>query len=258
MAVLSACPLLQLVERSLRTPTGYGLDFYRALGNEGRGTSRAVAAARHRSRTRCATPWSPPSWPSVLGVLRRLAPSPTAAAAGAAALLDTGLMLPLGTSAVTIGFGLLITMDRPPLDLRGSWIIIPHRPRAGGHAVRGARRAAVAARRSTRTCGEAAAVLGASPGAGLARGRRCRWSAGPLVVGAGFAFAVSLGEFGATVVPRPQRLARRCRSPSSGSSAGPVRSTSGQAMALAVILMVVTVVVILVVDRFRPAGTAEF
>ena len=34
-------------------------------------------------------------------------------------------MLPLGTSAVTVGFGLLITMDRRPLDLRGSWVLIP-------------------------------------------------------------------------------------------------------------------------------------
>ena len=37
----------------------------------------------------------------------------------AASALDTGLMLPLGTSAVTIGFGFLITFDEPPLDLRG-------------------------------------------------------------------------------------------------------------------------------------------
>ena len=43
----------------------------------------------------------------------------------AGTVLDAGLMLPLGTSAVTVGFGLLITMDRRPLDLRGSWILIP-------------------------------------------------------------------------------------------------------------------------------------
>ena len=36
-------------------------------------------------------------------------------------LLDTGLMLPIATSAVTIGFGVLITFDQPPVDLRGSW-----------------------------------------------------------------------------------------------------------------------------------------
>ena len=32
----------------------------------------------------------------------------------------------------------------------------------------------------------------------------------------------------------------------------------GQAMALSVVLMVLTVVVVLVIDRLRPAGSAEF
>src|SRR5207244_2965020 len=39
--------------------------------------------------------------------------------------LDLLLMLPLGTSAVTVGFGFLITLDQPPLDLRATWIIVP-------------------------------------------------------------------------------------------------------------------------------------
>ncbi|MFN8169532.1 MAG: hypothetical protein U0S36_12190 [Candidatus Nanopelagicales bacterium] len=34
-------------------------------------------------------------------------------------------MLPLGTSAVTLGFGLLVTFAVRPVDLRGSWIIVP-------------------------------------------------------------------------------------------------------------------------------------
>ena len=34
-------------------------------------------------------------------------------------------MLPLGTSAVTVGFGFLITLDEPPLDLRTSVLLIP-------------------------------------------------------------------------------------------------------------------------------------
>jgi len=40
-------------------------------------------------------------------------------------VLDSALTLPLGTSAVTVGFGLLLTFSRPPVDLRGSWIIVP-------------------------------------------------------------------------------------------------------------------------------------
>ena len=34
-------------------------------------------------------------------------------------------MLPLGVSAVTLGFGFLITLDRPPLDLRSSPVLVP-------------------------------------------------------------------------------------------------------------------------------------
>ena len=34
-------------------------------------------------------------------------------------------MLPLGVSAVTLGFGFLITLDEPPLDLRDSPLLVP-------------------------------------------------------------------------------------------------------------------------------------
>ena len=40
-------------------------------------------------------------------------------------MLDGLFMLPLGVSAVTVGFGFLITLDRPPLDLRSSSLLIP-------------------------------------------------------------------------------------------------------------------------------------
>ena len=70
-----------------------------------------------------------------------------------------------------------------------------------------------------------------------------------LVVGAGFAFAISLGEFGATsfVGRRPEYLtvplaiARLLSQPGD--------SIRGQAMALSVVLMVVTTMVLLFVDR---------
>ncbi len=41
------------------------------------------------------------------------------------ALLDGAFMLPLGVSAVTLGFGFLITLDEPPLDLRDSPLLVP-------------------------------------------------------------------------------------------------------------------------------------
>ena len=40
-------------------------------------------------------------------------------------VLDGLFMLPLGVSAVTLGFGFLITLDEPPLDLRDSPLLIP-------------------------------------------------------------------------------------------------------------------------------------
>ena len=114
-------------------------------------------------------------------------------------------MLPLGVSAVTVGFGFLITLNRPPLDLRSSWVLIP------------IAQAMVALPLVVRTLlptlraidprlHEAAATLGAGPGTDRAPRSTCRSpcavSASPL----GFAFATSLGEFGATsFLARPDR-----------------------------------------------------
>ena len=39
--------------------------------------------------------------------------------------LDGFFMLPLGVSAVTLGFGFLITLDEPPLDFRDSPLLVP-------------------------------------------------------------------------------------------------------------------------------------
>ena len=48
-----------------------------------------------------------------------------AARAGRRAAMDTLLMLPLGTSAVTVGFGFLVALDRWPVDLRAKAILVP-------------------------------------------------------------------------------------------------------------------------------------
>ena len=141
-------------------------------------------------------------------------------------LLDTGLMLPLGTSAVTIGFGLLITMDRAPLDLRGSWIIIPiaHALVAMPFVVRAVLPSLRAIDPHLR---EAAAVLGARPA-------RIWSEVDPPMVGRAAARRRRLRlrrvdrRVRRHLVPRAQRLARRCRSPSSGCSAGPAPSTSAR------------------------------
>jgi thiamine transport system permease protein len=40
-------------------------------------------------------------------------------------VLDPLFMLPLGTSAVTLGLGYIIALDQPPLNLRASPLILP-------------------------------------------------------------------------------------------------------------------------------------
>ena len=103
---------------------------------------------------------------------------------------------------------------------------------------------------------EAAAVLGAPPR------RVWREVDLPLVaraaaVGAGFAFAVSLGEFGATAfVARPDAptlplaIFRFLGQPGA--------LNFGRAMAMSVILMIVTAMAVGLIDRLRPPGLGEF
>lgn len=167
---------------------------------------------------------------------------------------DVVLMLPLGTSAVTIGFGFLIALDWP-IDLRASLVLVPlaHALVAMPFVVR----ATVPTLRSIRSdLREAAAVLGASP--------RQVWreidlplTARAVAVGAGFAAAVSLGEFGATsfivrpsTVTVPTLIYRLLSRPGSATFSG--------AMAMAVILMVLTAGLILAVDRFRAGDLGTF
>lgn len=164
-----------------------------------------------------------------------------------ARLFDTVLMLPLGTSAVTVGLGFLVALDRP-VDLRTSPVLVPlaHALVATPFVVRAVLPTLRAIRPELR---EAAAVLGASP-ARVWREVDLPIVARAAAVGAGLAGAVSLGEFGATsVIVRPDtatvptlifRLLGR-----------PGAVTYGAAMALAVILMVVCGGLMLLVDRLR-------
>jgi thiamine transport system permease protein len=78
-----------------------------------------------------------------------------------------------------------------------------------------------------------------------------------LVAAAGFAFAISLGEFGATSFlvrgddpTLPIAIAR--------SLGRPGGDNFSQAMALSVILMAVVAIVVLLIDRVRPFGSSEF
>jgi len=167
---------------------------------------------------------------------------------------DVILMLPLGTSAVTIGFGFLVALD-VPIDLRTAAVLVPiaHALVAVPFVVR----TAVPVMRSVRTrLREAAAVLGAPPG------RVWREIDLPLVframlVGAGFAFAISLGEFGATsFIVRPDTPTLPIEIYHLLGRAG--EASFGQAMALSTILMALTAASVLAIERFRIGEMGEF
>lgn len=111
-------------------------------------------------------------------------------------LVDGAAMIPLGVSAVTLGLGLLITFDVPPFDWRASSLMTPL-----GHALIATpfviRPAIGALSTLSQQQVHAAATLGAHPIRALANSV-IPVVAVPLLSGAGFAVAISLGEFGAT------------------------------------------------------------
>ena len=111
--------------------------------------------------------------------------------------VDGFVLLPLGASAVMLGFGFLIAFDEPPLDFRSSWWLVPVAQSlvAAPFVVR---IVAPALRSIDPRLREVAATLGAAP-ARAWREVDLPLAGRAFAVAAGFAFAVALGEFGATV-----------------------------------------------------------
>jgi thiamine transport system permease protein len=234
-------PLAVLVERSLAVGEGHGLAAYRALGQP---TSALLASPWEAIVNSLVFAAGATAIALVVGGLAAVA----VASSRGSRLLDTLLMLPLGASAVMLGFGFVIAFDTAPLDIRAApWIVpvaqalvaIPFVVRIVAPTLR-----AIDERQR-----EAAAVLGASPGR-VRREIDVPIAARALAVAACFAFSISLGEFGATVfLARPDaptlpvaifRFLGR-----------PGELNVAQAYALAVILMAVTAIAILLVDRVR-------
>ncbi|EFD66447.1 ABC transporter permease [Streptomyces violaceoruber] len=249
IAVLLVLPLAVLVQRSLGA-SGFG--YYRALTREDGGAFLVPPIEAIGNSLQYAV--AATAIAVVIGALAATALTRRDAGRFVRGF-DALLMLPLGVSAVTVGFGFLIALDEPPLDLRSSWILVPLAQALVGvpfvvrtmlpvlRAVDGRLR-------------EAAAVLGASPWrvwreVDLPMVRRA------LLVAAGFAFAVSLGEFGATVfIARPDNptlpvaVARLLGRPGD--------MNYGQAMALSTILMLVCAVALVVLERLRTDRSGEF
>lgn len=240
---LVATPLVALVERSLWTGDGYSLAAWRSLGsNEIRPGLQLGVDPLGALRNSAVTALWATGFALLIGGLAVVA---ITALRRSGRLLDAGLMLPLGTSAVTIGFGMLITFDTPPVDWRAEWWLVPV-----GQALVAVpfvvRTALGVLRGVDPDLRAAAATLGAAPVRA--------WSATtlpflrrPLATAAGLAAAISLGEFGATSF-----LSR------SGSETLPIaierllgrtgRLFQAQAFALSTILAAATIVLVIVFD----------
>ena len=243
-------PVAVLVERSLAIDGGWSLRNYAALSDRVNLLPVSAIGALQNSLLFAVVATG---LAVVVGGLASLVVVHGRRAASRA--FDLGMMLPLGASAVTLGFGMLIALDEPPLDLRSSRWLVPV-----AHALVGVpfvmRTMVPTLRGIDRRLREAAATLGASP----ARVRRevdLPIAARALAVGAGFSFAVSLGEFGATsFLPRnpdrmtaPLALFRLLGTPG--------ETLRGQAMALAVVLMVLTAASVLAIEGWGRRGSVR-
>ncbi|WP_432002922.1 ABC transporter permease [Streptomyces sioyaensis] len=266
ITVLLLVPLVVLVERSFAGPDGYGTVFYTSLRSAAAADSTFAVAPLDALWNSLAYGAAATVIALVVGglaaavlTLPRLRSGPSGRTPAISRFVrgfDALLMLPLGVSAVTVGFGFLISLDTPPLDLRASWWLVPLAQALVGVPFV-VRTMLPVLRAVDSRLREAAAVLGASPWrvwreVDLPLVRRA------LLIAAGFAFAVSLGEFGATVfIARPDRPTLPVAVARLLGRAG--ETNYGQAMALSTILMVVCAGALLVLERLRPVDhSGEF
>ena len=202
---LLVAPMAVLVMRSLQRDGAWTLANYTDLGTTG-GRSALLVTVWEAAANSVSVAVAAAAIALTLGVAVCLVVSRRPRSRALARVitgLDAAFMLPLGVSAVTVGFGFLITLARPPLALTRSWWILP------------LAQAVVAVPLVVRTLlpalraidprqREAAAALGAGPGRVLLSvdGPQLLRAGG---LAAGFALATSLGEFGATsFLARPQ------------------------------------------------------
>lgn len=252
LVILSFAPLLALVARSLVSDGVLTTRFYTQLSSNPRGSVlfvppvEAIANSLQFALTTTLLA-------VVLGLLTAyLLAQPRSQWVR---WLDPVFMLPLATSAVTLGFGFIIAPLFVSTGLRTSPALLPlvHTLVAMPFVVRSVLPALRGIPPSVR---EAARVLGASP-LRVWRLIDLPLISRGLIVGATFAFTVSMGEFGATLfIARPDTptmpvvIYRLLGQP------GAVNY--GQALAMSTILMLVCGVSFVLIERLRTAGVGEF
>ena len=164
------------------------------------------------------------------------------------------ILLPLGTSALTLGFGFIIAFGQRPLDLRSSPFIIPlaHTLVAFPFVVRSLTPAIASIGPRIR---HAAEVLGASPWK-VIRTIDLPLIGRALIVAATFAFTISLGEFGATtILSRPEFPTIPIAIFRSLSRPGVMNY--GQAIAMSTLLMACCLAGMLAIERMRISSSGE-
>ena len=172
-----------------------------------------------------------------------------------AGLIDPVFMLPLSTSAATLGFGIIITLDTPPLDLRSSPLIVPvaHTLVAFPFVVR----AVLPALRTIPENLKASAALMGASSFKVFRYVELPVIARALTAGALFAFCISIGEFGATVfTARPEYATLPLAIYRFFGQPGLLNY--GQAMAVSTILMAVTAAGFVVIENVRSISGEGF
>lgn len=247
MALLLFLPLLALILSSFLGDRGWTLVYYKMLFNDS-GNSLFFVPPLAAIKNSVLFGISTMGLSLVLGLCAALL---IARPKKKTALWDAIIMLPLATSAVTLGFGYIITFNKPPLNLRDSalLIVLAHTLVAFPFVIRcllpGLRRIPPILR-------EAAAVLGASPW-------RIRWHidipllAKSLLTAAVFGFAVSMGEFGATTfITRPQTPTLPIAIFRYLSRPGALNY--GQALAMSVLLMLATGSAFIILEKLRFGG----
>lgn len=244
-------PLVVLILESLQTSQGFGFGSYTALNVNQRGSATFIPptdAIRNSLLFASITV----ALAVALGLLAAYAVVRTRKGGG---VLDAVFLLPLATSAVTLGFGYIIAFSREPFDFRAAiWLIpIAHTLVALPLVIRSLLPLLREIKANVR---EAAAMLGATP-TRVFREIDLPIVMRAVIVGAVFAFTISLGEFGATtLIARPEwatmplAIYRLLGQPGTGNY--------GQALALSAILMLVSAVAIVLLERVRFGETGEF
>ncbi|MFF8816596.1 ABC transporter permease [Leucobacter sp. NPDC015123] len=253
--LLHVLPIGALVWRSLQGPRGVGISFanYRALFDPPERSplhGSVVDAALLSFGIACVATLIAVTLGMLVSLIVSRRPRSAALRRGIA-VYDAAIMLPLGISAVTLGFGLLLTMHKPlgiGFDLRTSVVLIPIAQALVALPLVVRTLTPVLRSIDPRTR-EAAMMLGASPLRVLRTidfallGR----SAG---LALGFAFAVSLGEFGATaflVRPDAQTLPVAI----AALVGSPDPASYGMALAASVVLGAIAAGIMVVAERWR-------